>query len=199
MKNRILLLATLFATIATGATAADGAPAGNPCVQCHGSDGIGTEAGIPHLNGQLLPYLESSMEKFKTGARPRRAVKHIPEGMDAAQLTDILKGYSSSKAVRARQTAVDPALAAKGDTIYQNRCADCHPDNGRDADKDAPLMAAQDLEYLISQAGDFAEGRRKFAFKMDEAFRGLSAADLTAVAHFFASQDQVEVKKKRRR
>ena len=198
MKTSILVACflTAIATRAAGADETSGSPL---CADCHGVDGISTERGIPHLNGQLLPYLESSMEKFKTSGRPRGSAKHVPNGVDNAQMTEILKGYSTSKAVRQKSPKIDPALVAKGDSIYLNRCASCHPDNGRDSDKDAPLVAAQDLDYMITQTGYFVDGKRKYTFKMDDAFRGLTGVELTAVAHFFANQDQETPKKKKRR
>jgi len=40
---------------------------------------------------------------------------------------------------------------------------------------------------------------RKFPFLMDGAYKDLSDDDLTAVAHFFAAQDQVAPQQGRRR
>jgi cytochrome c553 len=93
----------------------------------------------------------------------------------------------------------DPELLAKGERVYANRCADCHLDNGRESDKDAPLMAAQDAAFLVAQSKLFKTGARKFPFMMDDAFRGLTDADLSAVAAFFAAQDPVIEKRRRKR
>lgn len=194
-----LLVSVLLAAVATSAMGADAASGTDSCADCHGVDGVAAKSGVPHLNGQLPGYLEDSIDKFKSSARPGRTFGHEPAGLNAAQMTEILKRYSAAKALRPKQTKVDPALVMRGEAVYQDRCADCHPDNGRESDKDAPLMAGQDLEYLINQMGNFVEGKRKFAFKMDDAFRGLSGDDLTATAHFFASQDQEVAKKKKRR
>ena len=79
---------------------------------------------------------------------------------------------------------------AKGEALYKRRCADCHPNNGRESKRDAPLLAAQNLDYLMEQKRAFVSGKRQFVFLMDDAFRGLSLADLDSVAHFFASQEQ---------
>jgi cytochrome c553 len=62
-------------------------------------------------------------------------------------------------------------------------------------------MAAQDVDYLIKQGHHFIEGKRKYPMMMDKSYQGLSEADLEAVAHFFASQDQtnpMKTKKRRR-
>lgn len=198
MKIRTIVFALLTAFL-SAAMAAEGADAADACADCHGDDGVAPKAGVPHLNGQLLGALEGGIEKFRNGSRPGKAFGHDPAGLDSARMTEILKRYSASKAVRPKQANINPALVTRGDAVYLNRCADCHPDNGRESDKEAPLMAAQDMEYMVKQIGYFVEGKRKFAFKMDDAFRGLSMDDLTAVAHFFASQDQEVAKKKKRR
>lgn len=196
MKSHFFFSVLLVAvTTAVIAAEADEASRGDSCVDCHGLDGIASKARVPHLNGQLLEYLESSLDKFRRTERPGRAFGHD----DAARITELLKHYSTVKVVRPKQPNVNPVLALRGETIYQNRCADCHPDNGRESDKSAALMAGQDLDYLVTQMSYFVDGKRKFAFKMDDSFRGLSTDDLTSVAHFFASQEQQSAKKRRRR
>ena len=200
MKKRILV-STLLVFLVSSACGADQAGGTEDCADCHGADGLAAKSGIPHLNGQLLGYLEASIANFRNKSRPGVAFGHDPAGIDAARMTDILKRYSATKAVRPPSAAINPSLVARGETVYNNRCADCHPDNGRESERDSPLMAAQNVDYLIKQTALFVDGKRKFAFKMDDAFRGLSADDLTSVAHFFASQNQEPepVKKKRRR
>lgn len=178
---------------------ADSDPATSPCAECHGVDGVAVKSGIPHLNGQILGYLETSMAQFKSGRRPGSAFGHEPAGIDGAALGEVLKHYSAAKSVRPKSEQLDAKLVEKGETLYQNRCADCHPDNGRESDKDAPLMAAQDLAYLLKQGRHFMDGKRKYVLMMDKAFQGLSDTDFEAVAHFFASQDQLGAPKSKKR
>jgi sulfide dehydrogenase cytochrome subunit len=195
--RNLFVLAVALSSVAY----ADNDTAAFPCAECHGVDGIAAKSGIPHLNGQLQSYLEDSMLQFKGGRRPGRAFGHEPAGIDDAQVMEILKRYSIAKPVRPKQINLDPQLVEKGGVLYQNRCADCHVDNGRESDKEAPLMAAQDVDYLIKQGHHFIEGKRKYPMMMDKSYQGLSEADLEAVAHFFASQDQtnpMKTKKRRR-
>lgn len=200
--NRVLVRSLFFAAIfLTGIAHAENEPPAAPCVECHGVDGIAAKSGIPHLNGQTLGYLEDSMAQFRSGRRPGRAFGHEPAGINATQVMEILQHYSTVKAVRPKQEKVDPQLVEAGSALYQNRCADCHPDNGRESDNGAPLMAAQDLDYIIRQGHHFMDGKRKYAMLMEKSFQKFSDADLEAVAHFFASQDQQgpQKTKKRRR
>lgn len=166
------------------------------CVECHGADGIGRKTGIPHLNGQTSSYLFDSLRAFDKELRGTRIPEHKGIGREAART--LAEHYSGQKAERPKSD-IDSALLARGEELYVARCADCHPDNGREADKDAPLLAAQDLAYLIAQTLAFKRGERRFAVMMEDAYRGLSDADLTAIAHFFASQPQYLSKVKKRR
>jgi cytochrome c553 len=163
------------------------------CGRCHGADGVATAPETPHLNGQQPGYLIDSMEAFKSKKRPTA----VPEHQAATVSTELIRAaaelYAGSKAARPAQTT-NPDKVAKGESIYGSKCAACHPDNGRDFEQDAPLMAAQNLAYLNAQNRLFVAGKRKFAFKQDEAFKGLSEADLEAVAEFFAAQEQVVAK-----
>lgn len=189
------IVAILFTSVAH----AENEPPAGPCAECHGVDGIAVKSGIPHLNGQLQGYLEDSMAQFRSGRRPGRAFGHEPTGIEDAQLMEILKHYSTVKAVRPKQDKLDPLLVEKGGTLYQNRCVDCHPDNGRESDNGAPLMAAQDIDYLLKQGRHFMDGKRKYAMMMERSFQKFSDADLEAVAHFFASQDQLSPQKTKKR
>ena len=160
-----------------------------PCAQCHGATGVSTQAKTAHLNGQLSDYLEEDISGIASGARQSSVPNHIPKTWTGLEIAAVAKFYAESKAVRPAQIT-DAALVAKGQGLYKKRCADCHPDNGRQSDHDAPLLAAQNLDYLIEETRAFVSGKRKFVFMMDDAFRGLSVADLESIAHFFASQDQ---------
>ena len=80
-------------------------------------------------------------------------------------------------------------MVEKGRTIYDNRCADCHVGSGRDSDGESPLLAGQDLNFLVTQTIAYKSGARKFPFMMDRAYRGLTDEELTSVAHYFAAQD----------
>jgi cytochrome c553 len=185
-----LCLLALSAT-ALSATANEAVQAA--CGRCHGADGVATNPDTPHLNGQQAGYLIDSMEGFKSKKRPTAVPEHQAATLKPEDIRAAAEFYSASKATRPVQ-ATNPDKVAKGEGIYGSKCAACHPDNGRDFEQDAPLMAAQNLAYLNAQNRLFVAGKRKFAFKQDEAFKGLSEADLEAVAEFFAAQEQVVAK-----
>jgi cytochrome c553 len=116
----------------------------------------------------------------------------------AANVEPIAAHYAGQKAQRPRQS-VKPEHVARGETLHLQHCADCHMDSGRDSDKDAPLTAAQNLDYLINQARAFKSGARMLPATTERTFRELSQDDLVAIAHFYAAQDQQAPKEGRRR
>lgn len=160
------------------------------CARCHGLDGIAAKPAMPHLNGQLDNYLLSLMQRMQKGRLPTEVQNHVPVALSESELAAIAHYYQSVKATRPVQET-DPEKVARGEVVFRNRCNDCHADNGREADKDAPLMAAQNLPHMIHQIRLFVGGKRKFGFLQDDAFKGVSLEDLDAVAHFFAAQDQI--------
>lgn len=193
------LLALSFCLLSPLAAAQDAEALLKPCVECHGLNGLATKPATPHLDGQMATYLYESLRAHSDGSRKTTVAQH--KGIPKETAKAMAEHYAAQK-VKREKSPTDPALLARGDELYLSRCAECHPDNGREADKDAPLMATQNVDYLVSQAIAFKKGDRRFATMMDDAFRGLSEADLTAIAHFFASQDQVAPKaagKKRRK
>lgn len=198
--NRRFLLLFPAALLAAAAAFADDA-ATSACARCHGADGVAVASATPHLNGQHAGYLAEAMSQLQRGRRPSAVADHIPASLAAADLERLAEFYAASKSARPRQEA-DPDKVARGEQIYGSRCINCHLDAGRDFEQDAPLLAAQSLPYLLEQNRLFAAGKRKFAPRQDEAYKGLGAAELEAVAHFFAAQEQFVAKapgKKKRR
>lgn len=191
-----LTMAALYGSPAAYAQPANSTELTRHCNECHGVDGIALKPGLPHLNGQLDYILVEMFRLYQQRKRPTEVEAHrqIPEG----DIPLLAKHYAQQKATRPKQTT-NPEMVTHGEKIYLNRCADCHLDNGRESDKEAPLTAGQDFDYLIKQTMAFKTGERKFAFLMDDAYRDLSDHDLASVAHFFAAQEQFVPKQVRRR
>lgn len=186
IKNLALIFCAVFSTCLYATPAETLTQA---CAQCHGATGVSTQAKTPHLNGQLSDNLEDDLRRLANGSRVSSVPEHIPKSWTGEDVMAVADFYAASRSPRPAQTT-DAAQVAKGAVWYKKRCADCHPDSGRESKRDAPLMAGQNLEYMKEQTRAFVSGKRKFVFLMDDAFKGLSAADLDAVAHYFASQEQ---------
>ena len=192
----LLTAALLFGSTASDAQETTSTNLTSNCSECHGTDGLGFKPGIPHLNAQAEALLTDMINAFRQGKRSTKVKDH--RDIAATDVAPLAKHYAQQKAERPK-SATSPELVVRGEALYLKRCADCHVDNGRDSDKEAPLTAAQDLNYLVAQTLAFKTGERKFPYLMDGAYRDLSEEDLTAVAHFFAAQDQIAPQQKRRR
>jgi len=193
--------ALVLALLASFACRAEPPASIQSCSTCHGTNGIASESGTPHLNGQLPAFLRDAMKAYANGSRPTAVEQH--KTFPLSEVEAMAQFYGEQKDVARPKQDADRTILAKGEKIYGNRCADCHIDDGRDSDKDAPLVAAQDKEFMTTQALLFKSGVRKFPFMMDDSYRGLSNEDLAAVAEYFAAQDQFgsagEKKKRRKR
>jgi len=78
MKFRRILI-PLLCLASTPALAADAAAlVEQHCARCHGSDGLATGPGLPHLNGQLDSYLGDAIGKLQKGRLPTAVTAHIP-------------------------------------------------------------------------------------------------------------------------
>ncbi|HZX30982.1 MAG TPA: c-type cytochrome [Rhodocyclaceae bacterium] len=191
MSYRTVLMIAALA-VATSAAAKPRKPPPAPasaklCESCHGIDGVATAPGVPHLDGQIPDNTVDALEKFKLGKRPSTAPQHVDPALTAEEIDALAKYYGAQKGQRPEQ-GTDPAKVAAAETTYNNRCAKCHQEGGRDSDHDAPLIAGQPLDYLKAQTTAFVTGKRKFPFLMDEAYQGLTADDLDRLSHYFAAQ-----------
>lgn len=158
------------------------------CIGCHGEDGNAAKRNYPFLNWQLPKYLEDQMLGFQSGAQTTRVPKHVPATLTREEIRGIAKFYAAQRPAR-EKPAFDAAKATAGRAVFDARCRDCHLDQGRGSDRDAPLLAGQPAEYLLAQEKLYASGKRKYSPKADLAHQGMSDADREAVSHFFASQE----------
>jgi cytochrome c553 len=71
---------------------------------------------------------------------------------------------------------------ADGADVY-GKCVSCHGDNGMGTDK-APRLAGQHDWYIVTSFEKFGNGERKASAS---AHKGLSGADVTAVAGYLAA------------
>jgi cytochrome c553 len=70
--------------------------------------------------------------------------------------------------------------------VVKARCATCHGMRGETVSEDFPRLAAQHEAYLAKELRDFQTGARDSI--MNRFAKGLSEADITALARYFALQ-----------
>jgi len=193
------LLAGLMA-FGSSAEAADATDAmlANTCAGCHGTNGVSAGPAMPTIAGMPAPYMIMLMEEFKSGDRPSTIMGRLAKGYSDKETAQIAAFFAKQKWQNAQSapqsqlaTPVSASLAKKGKKLAKkNKCGKCHEDNGVTQDEDTPRMAGQWVDYLKFKMDDYKNPDLDIPQpkKMKKRIRKMSAADLEAVAHFYAHQ-----------
>ena len=108
--------------------------------------------------------------------------------LDEGEIAEISEYYASKPFVPAKQE-FDPAKAEAGAGIHRRDCEKCHSDGGSYADDDASILAGQWIPYLEQVFADYASGDRGMVEdNMKEKIDALDAESITALIHYYASQ-----------
>jgi cytochrome subunit of sulfide dehydrogenase len=188
---RKLVLATGAMALCGGAVAAppNGAMLANACGGCHGTLGASAGPSMPSLAAQSKKAIVESMKDFRSGARPSTVMGRLAKGYSDTEI-DLMADFLSAQKPHSYPQIVDAKKAEKGGMLQEKYCGRCHIDDGQDFKDDAPIMAGQWLNYLQLQIADYQSGKRKMSDKMAEKVKQLSADDMDAIAHFYASEKQ---------
>lgn len=65
------------------------------CAACHGEDGIGRGAGIPHLAEQDVQYLRSALNQYRAGERREAAMRAAAGALSAADIAALARWYAA--------------------------------------------------------------------------------------------------------
>ncbi len=155
------------------------------CGACHGTFGASAGPAMPSLAGQSKQAIVEAMKNFKSGERPSTVMGRLAKGYTDADFAAMGDFFARQK-MHVPQQALDQQRIAKGAALHESKCKNCHPDNGKTNEDDAPLVASQWLPYLQMQMALYVEGKRKTT-KMSDVVKGLSAADLESLMQFYAS------------
>jgi cytochrome subunit of sulfide dehydrogenase len=186
MTRWALAAGTLAVSAASYAAPPSPAMLANACAGCHGTHGASAGLSMPNLAGQSKKAFVDSMKEFKAGTRPATVMGRLAKGYSDAEIEAMGDFFASQKPQLYNQT-VDAKKAEKGALLQEKHCARCHVDDGKDFKDDAPIMAGQWLKYLQMQMAEYMSGKRKMSEKMAEKVKPLSADDMDAIAHFYAS------------
>ncbi len=171
------------AEISAGRVVAD-----KECKGCHGLDGRGAAAGIPHLAGQRGRYLMAALKEYKDGVRVHAALRTIAANMSESETRAVAAFYASLPPIPAVKTGVfspydnGKAVAAA--------CAGCHGSDGNSKTAGIPSLAGQQPRYLVAATQEYLTGARE-ASPMHALLRGVSKLDMESVTLYFASQTPV--------
>ena len=165
------------------------------CAACHGIDGIGRQAGVPHLAGQHASYIQGAAIAYKNGSRkdqPMQQVFSVLSDQDIANVAAYyasLKGFNSRPKEPGAEAAAtpepDPYAAVKQTTAA---CAGCHGEDGNARIPGTPSLAGQHASYLMLAIKSYLEGSRA-APMMQALVKPLGPSDIEDVAYFFAAME----------
>jgi cytochrome c553 len=167
------------------------------CGACHGMNGEGNAVmGAPRLAAQPAAYLERQLEAYGSGRRTNGVMTPIAQGLTPDQRRLMSAHYASLDAgVRPASTAKGPErgrlLARVGDEKLQiQACNNCHGPDGIGAPPVNPYLAGQIQKYLVAALQEFRNGSRDTdpSRQMPDISQRLGAADMSAVAQYFAAQ-----------
>jgi cytochrome c553 len=174
--------------------AARGAAIADTCNNCHGANGVSADAIIPNLAGQGAAAIYKQLEDYKSGKRDAAVMGVFVSPLSQQQVIDVAAHYASSLAGAPQGTAATPDEATRrliqdGDPMRGIvACAACHGPQGHTTA--APPLLGQQRAYLETQLLAFKAGQRHndISEQMRSVARALSAAQIAALAAYYASQ-----------
>lgn len=198
--KRYLLCAMLAAALLGCAEREDGTrraePATDPgagrafaereCKGCHGLDGRGAAAGIPHLAGQRERYLAVAIRAYKEGKRPHAALRQMAGRMSESDVRNVAAFYAGLAPVVAREGVQAFSPYERGRELA-GACAKCHGADGNSTTPGVPNLAGQQPRYLVLAMEEYLHRERKKA-PMHALLLGLGKLEKESLALYFASQ-----------
>lgn len=158
------------------------------CKGCHGLDGKGAAAAIPHLAAQRERYLIAALDAYKQGKRTHAALKDMAKQMSEADVRNIAAFYA-----RLPPIASAPGMDAQQASPYERgktlaaACAKCHGEDGNSPAPGTPSLAGQQPRYFVTALQEYLAGERKKS-PMHAMLPGLGKLDMENLALYFASQ-----------
>jgi sulfide dehydrogenase cytochrome subunit len=202
MKSFYLTALSLaFGMFASVSAAGDLATITENCNGCHGDDGVSqwsdvpTIAGVPeYVHADALFFFRDnerpcSETEFKQGDTSRPATTMCAVVADLSdEMLEELGAYYFELPYVAAQQEFDAGLAAAGKAVHDKLCDKCHSDGGGNPDDEAGILSGMWMGYLEDTFAQYASGDREQDKKMKETMDPLSDADVTALIHYYASQ-----------
>lgn len=156
------------------------------CFACHGADGIGISANIPHIAAQPPLSLFYQLVQYREGMRKGGGMEVFAKSLSDGDIRDIAAYFSALPPPPAK--AGDAVKIALGQKLsQQNYCNSCHAPQLQ-GQKQVPRLAGQSIEYAVTQLRNIRSGSRvDMDGTMGSAARGLSDEDIEVLAAYAAS------------
>lgn len=190
-----------FAACAGCSAAADVATIADGCDGCHGTNGVSKWDDMPTIAGidsfthseALFAYRDKARKcvesKYRLGdtSKAPTTMCAVAGQLTDEQIESVAAHYAELPFVPAAQK-FDATLAAAGAAVHKKECDRCHTDGGANAEDEAGILAGQWMGYMRTAFQQYASNERPQDKKMKEKMDPLSAADVEALLHYYASQ-----------
>ncbi len=167
------------------------------CAFCHGAPGVPRNSAVLAML-PVPPELSPTVDDW-TDAQLFRIVKHgirftgMPAWPSQARGDEVWMIVAFLRALPGLDSDTYRALAAADAAAPEPlaRCAACHGADGRGGGAHVPILAGQSETYLRESLRAYAEGHRASGI-MQMAVRGLSPAELAALARHYSALPDAE-------
>ena len=134
------------------------------CAGCHLPTGAGRPDGaFPQLAGQHPVVLVKQLADMRAGVRDNPVMHPFAIALTDAKLADV-SAYIATLPVPHDNGLGRGDTLAVGMKLYERDCKSCHGGRGEgDAAKLYPVLAGQHYKYLLRQATDIRDGKRRNA------------------------------------
>ena len=203
MKNRNIssFFAILLLLVANAGVADEVESLMSQCNDCHGDQGVSQWSDVPTIAGlaelvhadALFIYRDKerpcadSAYRMGDTSRPETSMCAITAELSDAQIDAVAAAYATLPYVHAKQN-FDASLVAAGKALHDKGCDRCHSAAGTDPEDEAGMLGGQQMGYLRSTFKEYADDARYQPEKMKDAMGALSADDVEALLHYYASE-----------
>jgi len=144
------------------------------CAKCHGTEGVTTSEGKPHLAGQRTVYLYRVLQAYQERGRKNDTMNHAAGFLNDDALLAVSAYYASLAPVRPEITdneSADAPTTDGGDPFAgirqdMKKCIKCHGEDGNSSAGGMPNLSAQAPEYFLHSMQAYAEGTRNHKMMM---------------------------------
>ncbi len=195
MRTTLLALALLaplapFALSGTASARGDIEVLARTCNACHGVGGVSVGLSMPSIGGLPRNYLENIMKQWKYDERSSITMGRIVKGFSDDEIDALADYFAKQRWVPAQQP-VTPELLAKGKSVINENCEDCHGRTGSDPDVGVPPINGQWAKYMELELLKYRDDKFKMVHrKMKKAARDMKPADVPAAARYFGAQER---------
>lgn len=163
------------------------------CADCHGVDGLAREnLDAPVISGMPAAHIEEAIYAYRDGARQCRYEPLMCETVlhtSDERIADLAEHYAGQRRGPSNEP-YDAELAAKGEKIHEQYCAECHvqPDDPEVADALGIPLHGQRGVYIRYALQSYKDGRRENLLDaMGEKLKQVDSDGIEALVNYYAS------------